>query len=231
MKRCSSHMSSGKLKLKQQNTIANLCEWPKSKTLTTPNISKDMEQQEFPLRWKYKMVQPLWSRLFCNLFKFFLFILFIYFWLCWVFVAACSLLIAVASLVVEHGPRHTGFSSCGSQALENRLSSCWARAWLVRSMWDLPKPGIELMSPALAGGFLTTEPPGKSWYSHFERQFGRSPQNWTYFYHTIQQFHSLILTQKSWKLMSTQILHANVFSSFIHNAKTWMQLRCLSVGE
>ena len=26
---------------------------------------------------------------------------------------------------------------------------------------DLPNPGTEPMSPALAGGFLTTEPPGK----------------------------------------------------------------------
>ena len=26
---------------------------------------------------------------------------------------------------------------------------------------DLPDPGIELMSPILAGGFFTTEPPGK----------------------------------------------------------------------
>ena len=29
-------------------------------------------------------------------------------------------------------------------------------------MWDLPGPGLEAMSPALAGGFLTTAPPGKS---------------------------------------------------------------------
>ena len=29
-------------------------------------------------------------------------------------------------------------------------------------MWDLPEPGIKSLSPALAGGFLTTEPPGKS---------------------------------------------------------------------
>ena len=27
---------------------------------------------------------------------------------------------------------------------------------------DLPHPGIELVSPTLAGGFFTTEPPGKS---------------------------------------------------------------------
>ena len=28
-------------------------------------------------------------------------------------------------------------------------------------MWDLPGPGIKPVSPALAGGFLTTAPPGK----------------------------------------------------------------------
>ena len=27
-------------------------------------------------------------------------------------------------------------------------------------MWDLPGPGLELVSRALAGGFLTTAPPG-----------------------------------------------------------------------
>ena len=29
-------------------------------------------------------------------------------------------------------------------------------------MWDLPRPGLEPVFPALAGGFLTTAPPGKS---------------------------------------------------------------------
>ena len=28
-------------------------------------------------------------------------------------------------------------------------------------MWGLPGPGLEPVSPALAGGFLTTVPPGK----------------------------------------------------------------------
>ena len=58
--------------------------------------------------------------------------------------------------------RRVGFSSCGSRALERRLSSCGARAYLLRGMWDLPRPGLESVSPALAGGFLTTAPPGKS---------------------------------------------------------------------
>ena len=36
----------------------------------------------------------------------------------------------------------------------------WAE--LLHSTWDLPRPGTELASPALAGGFFTTEPPGLS---------------------------------------------------------------------
>ena len=55
-----------------------------------------------------------------------------------------------------------GLSSGGSRALEHRLSSCGARAQLLRGMWDLPGPGLEPGSPAPAGGFLTTVPPGKS---------------------------------------------------------------------
>ena len=54
------------------------------------------------------------------------------------------------------GPRARRLSSCGSRALECRLSSCGARAQLLGSMWDLPGPGIEPMSPALAGRLLTT---------------------------------------------------------------------------
>ena len=63
--------------------------------------------------------------------------------------------------VVACGLQARGLSSCGSQALEPRLSSCGARAQLLCGMWDLPGPGLEPMSPALAGGFLTTVPPGK----------------------------------------------------------------------
>ena len=34
-------------------------------------------------------------------------------------------------------------------------------------MWDLPRPGIEPVFPALAGGFLTIAPPGKSLFLIF----------------------------------------------------------------
>ena len=42
-----------------------------------------------------------------------------------------------------------------------RLGSCGAQAYLLHGMWAFPGLGIEPMSPALAGRFFTTEPPGK----------------------------------------------------------------------
>ena len=92
-------------------------------------------------------------------------------------VAVLGLLMSGASLVAEHGLLLlqstgssccgaqalglVGFSSCGSRALAHRLNSCGVRALLLCSMWDLPHSGVEPVSPALAGGFFTTEPPGK----------------------------------------------------------------------
>ena len=43
---------------------------------------------------------------------------------------------------------------------ERRLQG--ARAQWLRGMWNLPQPGIEPVSPALAGGFLPTVPPGSA---------------------------------------------------------------------
>ena len=73
-----------------------------------------------------------------------------------------------ASVVVAHG-----LSSCGSWALEHRLSSWGTRAQALHSMWDLPGPGLKAMSPALAGGFLITAPPGKSHMTLFELWFSQ----------------------------------------------------------
>ena len=102
----------------------------------------------------------------------------IYFWLHWVFIAVRGLSLVVVSggysslwcmgfslrwllLLQSTGSRCTGFSS-GSWALEHRLSICGARAQLLHSIQDLPRPGIEPVSPVLAGRFLTTASPGKS---------------------------------------------------------------------
>ena len=48
------------------------------------------------------------------------------------------------------------------------LSSCGAWAQLPRGMWNLPRRGLEPMSPALAGGFLSPVPPGKSRNPRFQ---------------------------------------------------------------
>ena len=65
------------------------------------------------------------------------------------FIAVHGPLTIAASLVVEH------------RLQTRRLSSCGSRAQLLRGMWNLPGPGLEPVSPALAGGFSTTAPPGK----------------------------------------------------------------------
>ena len=84
-------------------------------------------------------------------------------------IAVCRLLIAAASLFAEHRLQGTWasvvvahvLSSSSSQALQHRLNSCSTWAWFSHGMWNLLRSGIKPMSPALAGGFFTTEPPGK----------------------------------------------------------------------
>ena len=65
------------------------------------------------------------------------------------FIAVRGPLTITASLVAEH------------RLQTRRLSSCGLRAQLLRGMWDLPRPGLESVSPALAGRFSTTTPPGE----------------------------------------------------------------------
>ena len=96
---------------------------------------------------------------------------FIYKFIYYLFLAAlglccCTWLSLVASSggypsLRSSGSRRMGFSTCGSWALECRLSSCDAWAQLLRGTWDPPGPGLKRVSPALAGRFLTTAPPGK----------------------------------------------------------------------
>ena len=65
------------------------------------------------------------------------------------FITVCGPLTVAVSLVAEH------------KLQMRRLSSCGSRAQLLRGMWDPPRPGLEPVSPALAGRFSTTAPPAK----------------------------------------------------------------------
>ena len=85
------------------------------------------------------------------------------FWLHWVFVAARALsLVAVSGcysavvvwelLIGEGGLLWLQSAGCRAGRLRSR-----SQVWLARGLWDCPRAGIELMSPALAAGLLTTE--------------------------------------------------------------------------
>ena len=65
-------------------------------------------------------------------------------------------------LIAVHRPLTIAASLVAEHKLQTcRLSNCGSRAQLLRDMWDLPRPGLEPVSPALAGRFSTTAPPGK----------------------------------------------------------------------
>ena len=114
-------------------------------------------------------------------FNFFFFNTFIYFIYLFIFMTVLGLLVFVRgpSLVAAIGGHSS--SRCGGRSSSRcaglftiaappvaghrlqtrRLSSCGSRAQLLRGMWDLSRPGLEPVSPALAGRFSATAPPGK----------------------------------------------------------------------
>ena len=117
---------------------------------------------------KIKNTGDLLSHQRCTIFFFFKFIYFIY-----LFIFGCA----------GSSVRARAFSSCGKRGplsiavrgpftiaappvaghrlQTRRLSSCGSRAQPLRGTWDPPRPGLEPVSPALAGRLSTTAPPGK----------------------------------------------------------------------
>ena len=75
------------------------------------------------------------------------------------FIAVHRPLTIAASVVEEH------------RLQSRRLSSCGSRGQLLRGVWDPPRPGLKLVSPALAGRFSTTAPPGKPYLCYFYLHF------------------------------------------------------------
>ena len=119
------------------------------------------------------------------LFKILLLICLFYFWICWVFGAmwalslvassrGCSLLavcrlLSLAAAFVAQALGHLGFSicnmwlsSCNFWAPDHRLSNCGTWLSCAEAYGIVRNQGWN-MSPAFAGGFFTTEPPGKPW--------------------------------------------------------------------
>ena len=92
--------------------------------------------------------------------------LFIYLWLCWVFVSVRGLS-PVAASGGHSSSQCAGLSLCGPLTITaslvaehrlqtRRLSNCGSRAQSLRGMWDPPRPGLEPGDTGLSPG------PGRS---------------------------------------------------------------------
>ena len=88
---------------------------------------------------------------------------FIYFWLSWVFVSVRWLSLVEASR--SHSSSQCAGLSLSRPLLLRSTGSRHAGSVVVAHgpscSRDLPRPGLEPVSPALAGRFSTTAPPGK----------------------------------------------------------------------
>ena len=74
--------------------------------------------------------------------------------------------------ITVHGPVTIAASLVAEHRLQmRRLSNCGSRAQLLHGMWYLPRPKLKPMSPALAGRFSTTAPPGKPNILYFKVYF------------------------------------------------------------
>ena len=117
-------------------------------------------------RIKFFHFFPSWT----DSFFFFEFYLFIYLFLAVLGLRFCARAFSSCGkwgplLIVVRGPLTIAASLVAEHRLQTRrLSSCGSRAQLLHGMWDPPRPGLEPVSPALAGGFSTTAPPGKPWF-------------------------------------------------------------------
>ena len=70
--------------------------------------------------------------------------------------------------IAVRGPLTVAASPAAEHRLQmHRLSSCGSRAQSLRGMWDPPRPGLQPVSPALAGRPSTIAPPGKPPMSYF----------------------------------------------------------------
>ena len=127
----------------------------------------------FPLSFLLELYSFRLSFIFFFFLFFLNFILFIYLWLCWVLVSVWGLFSSCGKrgplFIAVRRPLTTAASLVAEHRLRTRrLSNCGSRAQLLCGMWDLPRPGLEPVSPALAGRLSTTAPPGKPSFIFFK---------------------------------------------------------------
>ena len=100
-------------------------------------------------------------------------------------------------LIAVHRPLTIAASLVAEHRLQTRrLSNCGSQAQSLHGMWDPPRPGLEPMSPALAGRFSTTVPPRKP-CPHFCLSFCFILLLGSYFHPSIFQLIYLLLLSYS----------------------------------
>ena len=119
-------------------------------------------------------LSPTRSRPFSFYFLFFIFFKLIYLFLVVLGLSFCARAFSSCGkrgplFIAVRGPLTVAASPVAEHRLQTRrLSNCGSRAQLLCGMWNLPRPGLKPMSPALASGFSTTVPPGKPCLSLFK---------------------------------------------------------------
>ena len=105
--------------------------------------------------------------------------------------------------------------------LECWLSSCGAWAELLCCTWDLPRSGIEPLSPALAVGVLTTRPPEKPYF----------------FFLFIMCTHTILIGPRKWyylKLFDYSIIKKNYITKLaphISFPNTFVYMKVFIIGN
>ena len=138
-----------------------LCRYRNRTALSSPCLSLDSRNMsDFYFLHCFSIFS---KKNFFFLFKFYLFILFMaVLGLCFCARAFSSCSKWGPLFIAVRGPLAVAASPVAEHRLQTcRLSNCGSRAQLFCGMWDLPRPGLEPVSPALAGRFSTTAPPGK----------------------------------------------------------------------
>ena len=128
------------------------------------------------------------------------------------FITVRGPLTIAASLVVEH------------RLQTRRLSNCGSRAQSLRGMWDLPRPGLEPVSPALAGRFSTTAPPGKPLKLHFHFHRCYYERNF-YFYVVKYEDFPLLFFKKYFVCLGSPPLF---YSSSIQRSEEYSYKLCIA---
>ena len=150
--------------------LINICRKLHLPTVDTHSFQEQIEHlPNLRLCWVRKQVLTNFQYfiLFYFIFFFLIFYLFIYLFMAVLGLRFCARTFSSCGkwgplLIAVRGPLTVAASLVAEHRLQTyRLSNCGSRAQSLRGMWDPPRPGLEPVSPALAGRPPTTAPPGK----------------------------------------------------------------------